>query len=201
MNGYQFFASLVGSLAWPAVVLIVFFVMRGRIAGLVSLLSEAELPWGFKFRFDRALRNATAQAELVAPEAQQDKAKADGNLSDQVFLSLVTDHPEAAILESFREIEQTLWAMVHFLALPTKGRDNDSVLRELVRLGYIDDNMVKLFGSLREARNAAVHAGKSVRLSSAEAIRYHETTQVLHERLRAVLTKLEVDNPRKKEWG
>jgi hypothetical protein len=59
-------------------------------------------------------------------------------------------------MESFREIEQTLWEMVRFLALPTKGRDNDSVLHELVRLDYIDDNTVKLFESLRDARNRLI---------------------------------------------
>jgi hypothetical protein len=69
------------------------------------------------------------------------------------------------------------------------------------RLGYIDDNTVKLFESVRDARNAAVQAGKSVRLSSTEAIRYYEATRVLLARLRDVLEKLKIDDPRKREWG
>jgi hypothetical protein len=196
MDGYQFIASIIGSLAWPVLLLIVFLVMRGRIAGLLNFLKEAELPWGVKFTFDRALANATAQAELIAPEVQQVDM-----LPERDFVAFATDHPEAAVMESFREIEQTLWEMVRFLALPTKGRDNDSVLHELVRLGYIDDNTVKLFESLRDARNAAVHPGKSVRLSPTEALRYHDATRVLYARLRDVLEKLKIDNPRKREWG
>jgi hypothetical protein len=198
MDGYQFIASIIGSLAWPALVLIVFLVLRGRIAGLLNFLKEAELPWGVKLTFDRALANATAQAEQIAPEVQQ--AEAD-TLPERGYVAFATDHPEAAIMESFREIEMTLWEMVRFLALPTKGRDNDSVLRELGRLGYIDDKTIKLFESLRDARNAAVHAGKSGRLSPAEALRYHDATRVLYARLRNVLEKLKIDNPQKREWG
>jgi hypothetical protein len=200
MDGFQFIASIIGSLAWPAAVLIALFVMRSRIEGLFGVLKEAQLPWGIKLTFDRAMANAALQAELIAPQVRGE-AKTDDTRPNPAFIAFATEHPEAAVLQCFREIEQTLWDIVRFLPLPTKQRDNDSVLQELVRLGYINDNAVALFENLRDARNAAVHAGKSVRLSPTEALRYFETTKLLFVHLRDVLRKLEIDNPRKKAWG
>src|SRR5215831_6298949 len=63
--------------------------------------------------------------------------------------------PEAAIMESFREVEGTLWEMVPFLGLPTKGRAPPCVIEELQRKRYIDENTANLFHKLREARNVA----------------------------------------------
>jgi hypothetical protein len=90
--------------------------------------------------------------------------------------------------------------MIRFLPLPTKGRDPTSVITELARLGYVDQPTVSLFANLKNAYNAAVHAGY-VRLTAEEALQYRKAAQVLNAKLREVLRRLEVDNPRKKEWG
>jgi hypothetical protein len=103
-------------------------------------------------------------------------------------------------VQSFIELVETLGNMVQFLALPTKGRDPETVMQELARLGYIDQTSVDLFRSLKTAYTAAVREGYA-RLTAEEGARYRQAAEVLNARLRQVLPRLEADNPRKKAWG
>jgi hypothetical protein len=103
-------------------------------------------------------------------------------------------------VQSFIELVETLGSMVQFLALPTKGRDPGTVVKEVARLGYIDQKSVDLFLSLKDAYTAAIREGY-VRLTAEDALRYREAAQVLNAQLREVLPRLQVDNSRKKEWG
>ena len=98
--------------------------------------------------------------------------------------------PEATVVQSFIEIVETLGQMVRFLPLPTKGRDPISVVRELARLGYIDQKSVSLFVNLRDAYTAAVREGY-VRLSAEEAVSYLAAAHVLNTQLREVLRRRE----------
>ena len=75
-----------------------------------------------------------------------------------------------------------------------------SVVMELARLGYIDQTRIRLFVDLKDAYTAAVQAGY-VRLTAEEALRYRKAAQVLNTELREVLRRVEIDNPRKKQWG
>jgi hypothetical protein len=104
------------------------------------------------------------------------------------------------VVQSFIEIVETLGKMVHFLALPTKGRDPMSVVMELARLGYIDQTSVRLFVDLKDGYDAAVRSGYG-RLPLEECLRYRQAAQVLNAQLREVQPRLEVDNPRRREWG
>jgi hypothetical protein len=199
MNWLEFIASITGSLAWPGVVLLVLWYNRQRLANLPDLIDELTLPGGAKIKFVRALARASVEANLVASEAP-DIAHAKGEVESDAASQLAGQFPETAVVHSFIEIVETLGDMIRFLPLPTKGRDPTSVITELARLGYVDQPTVSLFANLKNAYNAAVHAGY-VRLTAEEALQYRKAAQVLNAKLREVLRRLEVDNPRKKEWG
>jgi hypothetical protein len=113
---------------------------------------------------------------------------------------LAGQFPEAVVVHSFIEVVETLGEMVRFLALPTKGRDPMSVVMELARLGYIDQTRIRLFVDLKDAYTACVQAGYA-RLTVEEALQYRKAAQVLNTELREVQRRVEIDNPRKKEWG
>jgi hypothetical protein len=194
MDWLEFISSIVGSLVWPGVVLLVLWFNRHRLASLLDFIDELTLPGGAKIKFVKALSKATA---LLPEDAQ---AQEESIARPDPVLELAHRCPEAAVVESFIEIVETLGGMVRLLPLPTKGRDPLSVLRELQRLGYINAKTVNLFENLSDAYTAAVRAGY-VRLSPEEALRYHEASRALSTQLREVLPRLEFDNPRKKEWG
>jgi hypothetical protein len=72
MDWLQFFASIIGSLAWPAVVLVVLWYNRHRLANLPDWIEELTLPGGTKVKFTRALDKATGlifASSVEAPDA------------------------------------------------------------------------------------------------------------------------------------
>jgi hypothetical protein len=215
MGALEFIASIIGSLAWPGVVLLVLWYNRQHLANLPDWIKanlpdwieEITFPGGVKAKIRRKLDKATAQAERLKselPDAEVKDAIEPDPLSD-----LADRFPESAIIESFREVEPTIWKMFHFLPSLTSRRGGPgAILTELVRLGYIDENTVQLFKNLKDARDNTLLAIKStsertgsMRLWPEQAHRYREAAKVLNIKLREVLTSLERDNPRKKEWG
>jgi hypothetical protein len=203
MNWLEFVASIIGSLAWPGVVLVVLWYNRHRLANLPDWIDELTLPGGAKVKFARALKRAEeASGKLLASEGR-DVANVEGQVAPpKPMVDLAQDHPNAAIVAIFEEIEKIIHQMARFLPLPTKGRDPLSVMYELVRRGYLDLSALRLYQSLAEGRDAAVRARYFVALSAEDAVSYLAAAQVLKEQLiNTVLPRLEVDNPRKKEWG
>jgi hypothetical protein len=97
------------------------------------------------------------------------------------------------------EIVKTLGQMVRFLPLATKGRDPMSVIRELARLGYVDQKSVSLFVNLRMPTPPLFERATFV-YREKRPVSYLAAADVLNTQLREVLRRLEVDNPRKREW-
>jgi hypothetical protein len=197
MGWLDFFASIIGSLAWPGVLLVVLWYNRARLSNLPDWIEELTLPGGTKVKFTRALDKATGL--ILASEAPGAVPSASG-VAEQSPEAIVVQFPEVTVVQSFIELVETLGDMVRFLALPTKRREPEMVMEELARLGYIDQTSVELFRSLKDAYAAAVRAGYG-RLAPEEGVRYRQAAQVLNARLREVLPRLEVDNPRRKAWG
>jgi hypothetical protein len=55
MTNAEFIASIIGSLVWPGVVLIVLWCNRHRLANLPDWIDELTLPGGAKIKFVKAL--------------------------------------------------------------------------------------------------------------------------------------------------
>ena len=197
MDALGFIASIIGSLAWPGVVLIVLWYNRNRLANLPDWIEELTLPGGTKVKSIKALASAEAKLSVSEPPAA---AHVERHADSQVSPDVIAQFPEAIVVQSFIEIVETLGQMVRLLPLPTKGRGPEEVVRGLAHLGYIDQNSVDLFLNLQEAYTAAIRAGY-VRLTAEEAVRYRQTAQALNARLRQVLPRVEADNLREREWG
>jgi hypothetical protein len=202
MGGLEFVASIIGSLAWPGVVLVVLWYNRKRLENLPDWIDELTLPGGTKLKFTKALDKATLLASegTLAVSESPDIAHVEGHVASDPIWELAKQFPAAAVVQSFIEVVETLGQMVRFLALPTKRREPSDVIRELARLDYVDEKSLSLFESLKDGYNAAVRVGYS-RVTPGEALRYREAAQVLNAQLRTALPRVEADNPRKKEWG
>jgi hypothetical protein len=196
MGWLEFFANIIGSLAWPGVVLVVFWYNRRRFLNLLDWIEELTLPGGTKFKFNKALDRASAEARRLASEGS-DGAHYEAQVASP---DVAEQFPEAIVVQGFIELVETLGKMVRFLPLPTKGRNPEAVMQELARLGYIDQTSVDLFRSLKTAYTAAVREGYA-RLTTDEGARYRKAADVLNKRLREVLPRLEIDNPRRKAWA
>src|SRR5215469_14351177 len=65
MDVLSFIASLVKSLAWPGVVLVLLYFLRPHIRGLVERRDEISLPGGTRAKFSKEMDEARDQRELI----------------------------------------------------------------------------------------------------------------------------------------
>jgi hypothetical protein len=184
------------------VVLVVLWYNRHRLANLPDWIDELTFPGGAKVKFAKALEKAEEASGKLRASEGRDVAHVKSQVTPpKPIVDLARDHPNAAIVAIFEEIEKILHQMGRFLPLPTKGRDPLSIMYDLVRRKYLDLSALRLYQSLAEGRDAAVRARYFVELSAEEAASYLVSAQILKEGLNTVVPRLEVDNPRKKEWG
>jgi hypothetical protein len=196
MDGFQFIASIVGSLAWPTVVVIVLWLNRHRIANLPGWLEEMTLPGGTKLTFRKENAKATLTAdrviELKAPSLETGKPQlGEPRTIEEELDRLVMERPDLAVLDSFRDIEGTLGQIrSHMVGFPGKEPTAQRVLPELLRGGIIDEDVISLYESLRSARNAVAHGRSAGSPSVEEARLFVRNAQILNSRLRTALETL-----------
>jgi hypothetical protein len=198
MDWLQFISSILVGFAWPSVLIVLMVILRKQISALAARVEEITLPGGAKAKFEKAIAEAREKAEKIEPAAT-DTPTPKIQPPDSFFLDVANSFPEAAIMGSFQEVERTLWEMVPFLGLPTKGRAPPDVIEELQRKRYIDDNTANLFHKLREARNLAAHAGYVNRVGPGDALEFREQARTLNEFLGRVLEDMQV-NPPPEAW-
>lgn len=199
MDWLQFSANIIGSLAWPMVVVVLLFVLRTRIGNLADRLQELSLPGGTKATFQKAMGEAKERSQQVDPNIQEAQLQRPLAEVQDPFVELANKFPEAAIMQCFRELERKLIEFRNYLTLPTKARDPASIIAELRYMGYIDDNTKRLFEELRLARNTAAHAAGPNRLSPGDALEFRAQTFTLLDVLEKVPAKMRATPPRKEQ--
>ena len=163
-NWLGFIASVVDSVAWPAVLVIILLVIRSP---LLDLLKEIKrVSYGdMQIDFGRELQeledkarnaglNVKAQpksSEIMAPDAWRIIAEAT-QLADTL--------PGPAIVLAWTSIEYELMQAVMRLAISADSPGYKSVLKNIELLhseGYIDAETQELLQKLRKLRNVAAH--------------------------------------------
>jgi len=190
----QFFASMIGSLAWPVVVVALLILLRKHLASMAERLEELTLPGGAKAKFDRQLDVARTESErIIVP----DVAETEGpslTLSDEA--QLANKFPEAAVSEAFRRLEVLIQLIkLHMPMLPVRATSL-SIVQTLLDLNKINESEYELYRSLREARNSAVHA--RTRLTPGEAFEYQQRADIMAKVLKRVakdLQGMEIETP------
>jgi hypothetical protein len=109
---------------------------------------------------------------------------------DPTLLQLAKSFPEAALIQSFKELEALILQIRERMPDARPYRNLYEVLKALEKLQYIPSSAVALFQSLREARNAAAHGKGEEELSSSEALELVRQIKLLQEVLRPVLDQL-----------
>jgi hypothetical protein len=180
LDWLTFIASLTGSIAWPGVALILLFPVRNQIGALIASLAtkmvKAKLPGGIEFEFGPELEKAIEKAEALAIEGKlpaiekSDQSALVGTAEDP-YLRLVQVSPEAAILQSFKEVEASI--LENRNELPNvRGNNLLEFVQALHRAGAIDSPLVEQFERVRKLRNIAAHAREPLAITTGEALEY-----------------------------
>jgi len=109
MDWMQFTASVIGSLAWPSVVVVLLILIRKQLGGLVARIEELNLPGGTSAKFGRALEEIREKVEAARTAERPPKNLMHFRTLDSGgILTLAEDFPEAAVMEGFRLIEEVI---------------------------------------------------------------------------------------------
>jgi len=191
MDWLQFISSVIATLVWPSVAVVLLILLRKQLSSLATRLEELTLPGGARAKFKEQLESSRDKAEEVASESHSGYLEKEPPLDD-AFLELAKKLPEAAVSEAWKEVEQMLLEIREHL-LGTNSRQNlNSVVRRLREQQFIDGAAEGLYLNLRQARNTAVHATEKASITPGEAVEYRRQVRVLVELFRRVLARLPV---------
>jgi hypothetical protein len=164
MNWLQFIAALVGSLAWPATVLVAVLMFRKQLLALAPFLREMEAA-GIKFKFGERLEKIRAQAEendaLPPPSAQPEIPNQPGQASYRVTTDptrfLAFNAPRALVLESWMQVEEAIREAVADKNAASRLHNPRVMVEKLLREERISSETAKIIEDLRKLRNEAAH--------------------------------------------
>ncbi len=160
MDWKEFFASLVGSLAWPAVVAYLAFLLKDKLAELLPKLKR------FKHK-DTELEFVQAVEELQkeVSEAQAEQpvpAEPDKELEEQYsFLARLSEiSSRSAVLEAWRIVEGAAAKAIAKAYPELEGRGVLSPLhmQKMLQGKVLSKSEWRQFDELRRLRNTAAHA-------------------------------------------
>lgn len=187
MDALQFVASLVSSLAWPALVLAVVLILRKGIAELLGRVLEAE-GFGVKAKFDPkraepSVALAKAEAEASAPAATVVRARAAearGQAWDatvrvreslaSTLAAFARKDPGAAVLLAYAEIEKALkHRMTEAKVGGVEKLSGEKLVEVALRKAIVSLQTAEAIRGVLVLRNLAAHGGD---VDAAKALEY-----------------------------
>lgn len=193
MDWKQFFAGIVGSLAWPAAVVIVVCIFKDQLRLLTGRIRRVGAG-GWNVELSEKVEEAVDAGKLV--QAEKGIVAPDVIGLDPTLLQLAKSFPEAALIQSFKELEALILEIRGRLPDGRPYRNLYEVMKVLEKSQFIPSSAVALFQSLREARNAAAHGNAEEELSSGESLDLIRQIKLLQAVLMPVLDQLPTENSR-----
>jgi len=162
MDFLTFLATIIGSLAWPASLLVALFMLRGPIAELLPSLrrlryKELEVDFGKELEkieavMDTVEEKTQPKGELPVGVQPEPLPKTRTELLEK----LADLSPNAAILESWRNVERTLDFYFSSRGIE-RPRSGQTILGHLDYDPNFPPQLVSAYQELRLLRNRAAH--------------------------------------------
>jgi hypothetical protein len=187
MGWKQFLASVIGSLAWPLAAVTIVYVFKDQLRLLIAHIKKIGAG-GVNVELSEKVEEAVDAGEVV--QVEQGLIAPDVIGLDPTLLQLAKSFPEAALIQSFKELEALILQIRERVPDARPSRNLYEVLKALEKQQFIPQSAVTLFQSLREARNAAAHGKGEEELSSSEALDLIRQIKLLQEVLKRVLDQL-----------
>jgi hypothetical protein len=187
MDWKQFIASVIGSLAWPVATVLIVYFFRDQIRRVIGHIRKIGAG-SVNVELSEKIEEAVDAGQLVQVEKGLTPPDVVG--LDPTLLQLVKSFPEAALIQSFKELEALILQIRGRMPDERPYRNLYEVMKALEKDKFIPQSAVTLFQSLRDARNAAAHGKGEEELSSSEALDLIRQIKLLQEVLRQVLDQL-----------
>lgn len=173
MGWKQLIASLVEHLAWPAVVVIMYFLTRDHLATLFSKVARFKFK-DFEFDFDRikketeAVANATTENPSKPGEPVKPTAPVFNSMEEQIF-ELVEKSPSGAIILAWSAVETALADASARINMPDSIRTTSKIIRNLESEGHLSRRQTSLVTDMRDLRNKVMHRNGNGSISRDQA--------------------------------
>lgn len=183
MTWLEFIAAVIGSLAWPGVVITAVVLLRRPLGVVLRLLrrvkyKELEVEFAQEVKELREDAEAALPALPVGPPAQLPE--------EEALLKLASVSPRSAVVEAWRLVESSARRALEACGGPIEaGRPFSApqLTRMLMQREVLDNPARSVLDRLRMLRNQAVHADDFL-VSEASAREYIELALALARRLR-----------------
>lgn len=153
----NFISSLVGSLAWPVVVLVIVLLLRHRILGLIPSIRELQIG-NLAIKFKEQVKELGEEAEKTIPALPERTAEVEG--LDTIW-KLAEISPRSSIIEAWRVVETEARRALRaagMYEMQEKYLPPARMGHSLARREVIDSKLSDLFNELRLLRNRAAHS-------------------------------------------
>jgi hypothetical protein len=172
----EFIASLVASLAWPALVLVALLVLRKPLAGLIGRATDIEL-FGAKVRLGKEIQRAAVSTEAAVASARsrpefEPSARARPRASDKnPWLATLGESPSLAAIYAWAGLEKSLRKLASAFgdSAPSTVSVTD-LLTGLEKNAVLEPEFVRAAHDLRLVRNKIAYG--TATLSEAEGLSF-----------------------------
>lgn len=181
MDWLQFFSSIIGSLAWPAVVAYLLYLLRAQLGSLAARLTELTLPGGAKALFKEGLIAAKDEALVLVAKTEgglvASEARDQASISvDQERYIRADTSPRKSILDNLIRATNHVRSRVDTLPLQMRREPYDFVFENLRKeVGGIE--LYNTFTKLREMSAVAYNSSEN-RINSSDANSYADICSV-----------------------
>ena len=181
MSWREFIADVIDSLAWPAALVAVVYILRAELKGALRTLQSLKL----KYKdLEAEFRRTVDEAQSLADEGQLPKVgEITGDIELVNLVELARISPRSAVIEGWLRVSHELRALGERHGVTQTGPGLRSIARPLQDQGIVSDAVFELIENLGKLRNQAAHLEEKFQIEPEDASRYIE----LAERVAAVL--------------
>lgn len=185
MNIYEFISTIIKSIAWPIVILIIAIMLRRPLTKILSNLNRLTYN-NLEMEFSEKLEEIQTTLETKNGIASNNQT----NSKELEIKAVAEVSPAASITMAWSMIEQEIQNTVKRLAISPDYPLHNSALKNIQLLQnqeLIDLDTVNTLSELRNLRNKAVHGNiANENISYLEAIKYYELSRKVTRLLRNI---------------
>lgn len=170
----EFWASVLGSLAWPILVVVVLLLFHRQVLKLVTALlnrvpemESLNTPWGeavwSKSAVDKVSKEVDAKIPGRPSKRKPKPSDVDNDLDNDVSVQLARIQPSAGVINAFLQVEQEVRRYLELLDLQWRG----SPIVTFRRAPAVPVRLKRLVDELAKLRNAAAHGQGDITEESA----------------------------------
>jgi len=180
MTLFEFISSIISSLAWPAIVLIIVFILKNPLSKILISLTKFRYK-DLELEFEKLKTSAKALPETIENGKIPENERIIYSTFEEQIVDIAPRSPEGAILIAWSAIEVAISSVLKRLDIAPEGPPYPSIF---TYIGYlrtftdIDKNVYATLDDLRTLRNQVVHfREEGYKISVEQALSYGKAAE------------------------